>query len=125
MYVLNADNLGGYGNGPGGGDGVIQTINTGASTFGGSGSYPLDGGYIYFVPSTTPIQAYKLGFKADGTPQFSFAGASVDKISGRIGPPTITSYKGQPGTGIVWVADNNAGLVAFKAVPENGVLVKL
>ncbi|KAF3924542.1 hypothetical protein ABW21_db0206237 [Orbilia brochopaga] len=125
MYVLNADNLGGFGNGPGGGDKVIQTINTGASTFGGSGSYPLDGGYIYFVPSTTPIQAYKLGFKADGTPQFSFAGASANAISGRIGPPTITSYRGQGGTGIVWVADNNAGLVAFKAVPENGVLVQL
>lgn len=46
MYVLNANNLGGFGQGASSQDRVIQTINAGASTFGGSGSYPLEGGYM-------------------------------------------------------------------------------
>src|SRR5947207_2354381 len=125
MYVLNADNLGGFANGPGGSDEIIQLINAGASTFGGSGSFPLDGGYIYFVPSGLPVQCYKLGFDANGVPRFSFAGQSPQPINGRIGPPTTTSYKGTSGSGILWVADNNAGLLAFKAVPVNGVLVPI
>lgn len=41
------------------------------------------------------------------------------------GIPTTTSYKGQAGTGILWIADPNAGLQAFNAVPVNGVLTPL
>jgi iron transport multicopper oxidase len=41
------------------------------------------------------------------------------------GIPTATSYKGQAGTGILWVTDPNAGLQAFNAVPVNGVLTQL
>jgi len=125
MYVLNADNLGGFGNGPGKGDAVIQTISAGATTFGGSGSYPLDGGYIYFVPSGAPLTAMKLGFDSNGNPSFNPAGTSAQAINGRIGPPTTTSFQGKPGTGIVWVADNNAGLLAFKAVPQGNTLVPI
>ena len=43
-YVLNADNLGGYKLGNGGSDGIIQTITTSEPVFGGSGSYPGEGG---------------------------------------------------------------------------------
>lgn len=42
IYILNADNLGGYRLGTGGSDGIIQTIVTDKSVFGGSGSYPLE-----------------------------------------------------------------------------------
>ena len=31
---------------------------------------------------------------------------------------------GQPGTGVVWVTDVDAGLKAYKAVPVDGKLVK-
>ena len=43
IYVLNADNLGGYKMGAGQTDAVIQTFLTDTSVFGGSGSYPLEG----------------------------------------------------------------------------------
>ena len=41
------------------------------------------------------------------------------------GIPTITTYKGQPGTGILWVSDPASGLQAFNAVPVNGVLTQI
>ena len=46
-YILNADNLGGFKQGPGGADGIIQTIIAQGAVFGGSGAYPLEGGEIF------------------------------------------------------------------------------
>lgn len=45
-YILDANALGGFKQGPGGTDGILQTIVAGNSVFGGTGSYPLEGGYI-------------------------------------------------------------------------------
>jgi len=56
---------------------------------------------------------------------FVAAGKSDLISSGRLGAPTTTSYKGQPGSGITWIADNAAGLRAFKSVPVNGKLIEL
>ena len=55
LYICNADNLGGYRNGAGGTDNIVQTINSPGSVFGGVGSYPLEGGYIYFTPVGSPV----------------------------------------------------------------------
>lgn len=46
VYIMNANNLGGFKQGPGGSDNVIQTIIADGAVFGGVGSYPLEGGYI-------------------------------------------------------------------------------
>jgi iron transport multicopper oxidase len=46
MYILNANNLGGFKQGSGGTDKVLQTISVGAPVWSGTGSYPLEGGYI-------------------------------------------------------------------------------
>jgi iron transport multicopper oxidase len=45
-YILNADNLGGFKQGPGGADNILQTIIASGPVFAGAGSYPLEGGYI-------------------------------------------------------------------------------
>jgi iron transport multicopper oxidase len=47
-YIVDMNNLGGFKNGPGGGDSVLQTLPMpgGGPIFGGIGSCPLDGGYI-------------------------------------------------------------------------------
>ena len=127
-YVMNADNLGGFKLGPGATDNVLQTIISPNAVFGGAGSYPLEGGYIYFTPVGNPTMVYKLGLNQNGAPLFSKVGQSPDSSAGRVGAgvPTVTSYKGQPGSGIVWVTDVDAGLKAYKAVPDaNGNLVKI
>ncbi|PNS14683.1 hypothetical protein CAC42_1705 [Sphaceloma murrayae] len=120
IYFMNGNDLGGYKQGPGQTDKVVQTIVTAQAVFGGVGSYPLEGGYIYSTPVGNPTSVYKLGFTAGGVPQFSFAGATKEISAGRVGPgtPTITSFKGQPGTGIMWLTDPDAGLRAWHAVPQ-------
>lgn len=123
LYFLDANNLGGFANGPGGLDAVLQTIVQPNSFFGGAASYPLEGGYVYFVPTGDSIYAYKLSLTS-GKPQFVFAGKTAQIFAGRASP-TVTSLNGQPGTGIVWLADINTGLVAYHAVPVGGVLVPI
>jgi iron transport multicopper oxidase len=120
-YILNADNLGGFKQGAGGTDNILQTIIASGSVFGGSGSYPLEGGYIYFTPIGFPTVCYKLGLDGAGKPIFTLVGQTKTNGAGRvgIGLPTITTYKGQAGTGILWVTDPNNGLQAFNAVPDN------
>lgn len=53
-YICNADNLGGFKLGSGGTDNILQTINSPGAVFGGAGSYPLEGGYMYFTPVGSP-----------------------------------------------------------------------
>lgn len=127
-YIMNADNLGGFKLGPGATDNILQTIIAPNAVFGGAGSYPLEGGFIYFTPVGAPTLAYKLGLDQNGSPLFSKIGQSADASAGRVGVgvPTITTYKGQAGTGIVWVTDVEAGLKAYKAVPDaSGNLVRI
>ncbi|TKA41870.1 hypothetical protein B0A49_13446, partial [Cryomyces minteri] len=127
IYILNADNLGGYKQGQGQTDLVLQTITTNKAVFGGVGSYPLEGGYIYSTPVGYPTSAYKLGFNGAGQPVFTFAGATPEVSAGRVGGgvPTITTFKGQPGTAILWLTDPDAGLRAWYAVPQNGVMTRI
>lgn len=119
-YIVNANNLGGFRNGPGGTDGIIQTISTNKAVFGGLGSYPLEGGYIYSTPIGYPTTVYKLGFDANGVPLFTQAGATTENSAGRVGTgiPTITTYQGKAGTAILWMCDPDAGLRAWYAVPN-------
>lgn len=127
-YILNADNLGGFKQGQGGTDNILQTIIASGSVFGGSGSYPLEGGYIYFTPIGFPTVCYKLGFDGSGKPVFTLVGQTKTNGAGRvgIGIPTITTYKGQAGTGILWITDPSSGLQAFNAVPDNtGTLIPI
>ncbi|OLN96295.1 WSC domain-containing protein-like protein 3 [Colletotrichum chlorophyti] len=126
-YVVNADNLGGFRQGADGGDGILQTIELGGSVYGGFGSYPAEGGYIYVTTVGGSLSAYKLGFDSNGVPQFTLAGKSTFISAGRVGvgQMTVTSDNGRPGTGIVWVTDVNNGLQAFRAVPQDGVMVPI
>lgn len=69
-----------------------------------------------------------MGHDSNGKPVFTLVGQTSTNSAGRVGVgvPTITTYKGQAGTGILWVTDPNAGLQAFNAVPDsNGILVPI
>ncbi|KAF4632806.1 hypothetical protein G7Y89_g5318 [Cudoniella acicularis] len=124
LYVMNANDLGGFKLGSGQTDGVLQIIPSASSIFGAIGSYPLEGGYIYSTPVGFQTFAYQLDFTSSGMPQFILAGQTNQVSAGRVGVgvPTITSLNGEPGTAILWMSDPDAGLRAWFAVPENGVL---
>lgn len=128
MYVQDLDNLGGYRQGRNGSDGVLQTIHLDGEVVGGIGSYPLEGGYIYANPGNAPLAAYKFTANTTTSSQpFTLAGKSLGANSHGVGVgiPTVTSNQGKPGSGIVWITEPKKGLLAFKAVPENGTLVEL
>ncbi|KAH0046468.1 hypothetical protein KCU78_g6, partial [Aureobasidium melanogenum] len=95
---------------PGGSDGVVQTINTQKAVFGGSGSYPLEGGFLYSTPVGYPTYVYQLGFDGAGVPQFAQVASTKETSAGRVGVgiPTITSLNGEPGTAILWMTDPDA-----------------
>lgn len=64
---------------------------------------------------------YKFGRDANGVPKFTQVSQTDELSAGRVGVgvPTITTFKGQPGTGILWIADVDGGLRAYRAVPES------
>ncbi len=127
FYVMNADNLGGFAGGSAGQDNVIQSWSFAGGIRSGPASYPLEGGYIYISPTPGSgntrdcLYAYAFGRDGNGKPVFTLAGKSALTFDGQ-SVPTVTSNNGQPGTGIVWIADGTYGLRAYKAVPTNGVL---
>ncbi|PSS14960.1 hypothetical protein M430DRAFT_51625 [Amorphotheca resinae ATCC 22711] len=124
VYILDANNLGGYKLGMGQTDGILQTIVTNEAVFGAAGSYPLEGGYIYLTPVGYPTYVYQLGFTSTGIPQFSKVAETSESSAGRVGVgiPTVTTLKGEPGTAILWMTDPNAGIRAWYAVPQNGAM---
>lgn len=124
IYILNANNLGGYRLGTGQTDGIIQTLVTNKAVFGAAGSYPLEGGYIYFTPVGYQTQVYQLQFTASGVPLFQPAATTNEVSAGRVGVgiPVVTTNNGQPGSAILWMTDPDAGIRAWYAVPQNGVL---
>jgi hypothetical protein len=127
MYIMDVDNLGGYLQGPNKTNGILQIIDLEGEVFGSIGSYPLDGGWIYVNPGNTALSAYRFTPNATNDQLFTLAARS-SKTNGHwggAGLPTVTSNRGQPGTGIVWATDVQAGLRAFKALPVNGTLEKL
>lgn len=127
LYVFELANLGGYRQGLDETDSVLQTISLGGEVYGGVGSYPLEGGYIYVGAVDQHLTAFKFNNTVDGRPQFFQVGQSEAPISQQRGSgiPTVTSYNEEPGTGIVWVTDATQGLRAWHAVPENGLLKQI
>lgn len=70
---------------------------------------------------------YSLGFSNTRVPVFTLVSQTAESSAGRVGvgPPTITTYKGQPGTGIMWVVDPDAGIRAYNAVPVDGNMTRI
>lgn len=127
MYIQDVDNLGGYRQGRNGSDGVLQVIPLDGEVFGGIGSYPFEGGYIFVNPGNGPLSAFKFSPSNTSSQLFTLAGqAAANNIHYNfVGVPTVTSDEGRPGSGIVWVTDIEKGLMAYQAVPVNGSLVEM
>jgi iron transport multicopper oxidase len=68
-----------------------------------------------------PTLVYKFGKDANGNAAFTLVAQTDENSAGRVGVgvPTITTFKGQAGTAILWIADVDGGLRAYRAVPES------
>ena len=128
VYVLNRDDLGGYKQGIGGGDDVVQRLGPFTGVWGRPGIWPGDGGYVYITPAGNNLDVYKYGVTSGGQPALSSAGTTNDVFGWGSGSPVITSDGATSGSAVMWVvwaADRTGAggeLRAYNPVPVNGTL---
>jgi HYDIN/CFA65/VesB family protein len=128
LYVVDRDNLGGFMNGPGGGDLVLSTTQVAGPVYSKPGVWPGDK-LIYMTSNGGPLQALQFS-NAGGTPTFTVTGVSktqggTDVWGNGTSSPIVTSNGTTTGTALVWVIDNGGTLHAFDAVPVGGTLTQV
>ncbi|MGO9962530.1 MAG: hypothetical protein ACLPUG_03745 [Acidimicrobiales bacterium] len=124
VYLLDADNLGGHNEGPGGRDDVVGEYGPNGQALSTAGVWPGDGGYVYVstIQSASghagAVDVYKYTTTAGGVPGLRLVGygsqAAVFGVSG----PIVTSEGTASGSAVVWVIDG-ASLQAYEPVPVN------
>jgi hypothetical protein len=128
LFLLDRDNLGGRGQGPGGGDAVVQTIGPYKGVWGHPAVYGAEGGWVYYVENSGPLRAYQRAVTAGGDPAVTAVGASSGTFGYTSGSPILTSDGTTAGSALVWVVYSSGStgsggqLRAYDAVPSNGVL---
>ena len=129
VYLLDRDNLGGMGQGAGGGD---NSVGPPVGPYNGTWDHPAfwggDGGYVYDVENGGYLRALKYGVNGAGLPVLSSAGTSSSTFGFTSGAPVVTSSGTTSGSAIVWVVyasgSNGSGgqLRAYDALPQSGQL---
>ncbi len=122
--------MGGYRQGPGEGDAVLQTLGPFDGTWGHPAAYGGQGGWVYVLESAGggPLRALSYGLGGEGAPQLANAATSAETFGYTSGSPLVTSNGTTAGSAVVWVEYANgpnggaAQLRAYAATPSEGVL---
>ncbi len=143
LYVLDADDLGGYEQGPDGSDDVLARLGPVQGVWGSPAVWGGDGGYLYVVtnggsatgaPGATDgkLLAWKFGVDGSGRPTFALVGSSADAFGYSSSSPVVTSSGATSGTDVLWVnwadgpGSTNAQLRAYDPIPNaDGTLTQL
>ena len=127
VYLLNRSNLGGFKQGTGQGDAVVQRLGPYGGVWGRPAVWPGDGGYAY-VTTVNMLDVYKSGQTSGGVPSLTHVATSSDAFGFGSGPVVVTSDGTISGSALVWViwAANRHGdggqLRVYNAVPSGGTL---
>jgi hypothetical protein len=135
VYLLNRDELGGFMQGTGGGDKVVQRLGPSGGVWSRPGVWPGNGGWIY-IPTASAgsgsggssgnLHVYQYGVSGSGQPTISLQGTSSDSFGFGTGAPVITSEGTTSGSALVWLEwmPNGTGagaqLRAYDPVPVSG-----
>ena len=134
VYLLDRDNLGGFDQGPDGGDKVVSETGPLGGVWSHPAVWPGDGGYVYITSASSPAGAEGGGGGAEmdiyqrvvsnGQVSLNWVG-DVPNMPFGSSPPIVTSDRTVAGSGVVWnIArtglTNAANLVAYGAVPVAG-----
>jgi outer membrane protein assembly factor BamB len=136
FYLLDRDDLGGYQQGAGGSDHVLQKLGPFGGVWSKPSVWPGDGGYVYvpIVAACTPtdpsgcLLAFKMGAAADGTPMLSRVGTSSSTLAYGTSAVVVTSDGTRSGSALLWTVwssgwEGTGGeLRAYDPVPQDGVL---
>ena len=135
VYLLNREELGGIGEGPGEGDKVVQRIGPNGGVWSRPGVWPGQGGWVYIPTASNgnsaggsagKLDVYKYGVSGGGQPTLALAGESSDAFGFGSGAPIITSSGTTAGSALVWVewmpngTGGGAQLRAYDPVPVEG-----
>jgi hypothetical protein len=131
VFLINADNMGGYRQGPGGGDAVLQTLGPYAGVWGHPAVYGGQGGWVYIAESAGGgyLQALSYGLNGSGVPQLTAQADGTEPLGYTTGSPLVTSNGTSEGSAVVWVeyssastSGSGAKLLAYAAQPSGGTL---
>ncbi len=133
VYLLNRESLGGFREGSGGADNVVDRIGPYGGVWSRPAVWPGDGGWIY-IPTAYAggvLRVYKYGVSGTGQPTISLAASSADPFGFSSSAAEITSNGTTSGSAVVWIvwaADHTgegAQLRAYSPVPVGGKPVLL
>ncbi len=135
VYLLNRDELGGFQQGAGAADKVIQRIGPYGGVWSRPGVWPGDGGWVY-IPTASGgnsaggssgfLRVYRYGLSGTGQPTLSLAATSSDAFGFSSSAPVITSEGTDSGSALVWTVwtPNGSGagaqLRAYDPLPVEG-----
>ncbi len=135
VYLLNRDELGGFKQGAGGADKVVQRIGPYGGVWSRPGTWPGNGGWVY-IPTASAgnsgggssgyLRVYQYGVSGTGQPTLSLQATSSDAFGFGTGAPIITSEGTSSGSALVWLEwmPNGTGagaqLRAYDPVPVGG-----
>ncbi len=135
VYLLNREELGGYLQGPGNGDKVVQRIGPNGGVWSRPGVWPGNGGWVY-IPTASAgnsaggssgfLRVYQYGVNGEGKPTLSLQATSSDSWGFGTGAPVITSEGTTSGSALVWSewmpngTGTGAQLRAYDPVPVSG-----
>ena len=136
VFLINANHMGGYRQGPGGTDEVLQTLGPFTGVWGHPAAYGGQGGWVYVMQSGGGgyLQALSYGLSGSGQPALSVAGQSAESFGYSSGSPLVTSNGTEAGSAVVWVlyvngapeegneGGHDAQLRAYGAMPVDGTL---
>jgi outer membrane protein assembly factor BamB len=129
VFLLNADDMGGYLQGPEESDAVLQTLGPFDGVWGHPAAYGGQGGWVYILESAGggSLAAYSSTLGPHGEPQLVPEGQSTESFGYASGSPIVTSDGTTAGSAVVWgiYAGENGRrgqLRAYGAIPEAGTL---
>ncbi len=136
IFLINADDMGGYRQGAEEGDAVLQTLGPFDGVWGHPAAYGGQGGWVYVLESAGGgyLRALSYGLGGHGEPQLANVATSSESFGYTSGSPLVTSDGTQAGSAVVWVlytregaTEDGAGgqLRAYDAEPEGSTLALL
>ncbi len=133
VFLLNANNLGGHKQGPGGSDKSLYQTKPYGGLWGHPGIFesstsPIPpnsnnlANYVYTVGKKDSVRCFRVDTNGSGSPKLTNVANSTLQFPYGSGSPVVTSNGNDPNSAVVWVVQNNGGsnstLVAFPAVPQ-------
>ncbi len=130
IFLVDADNMGGSQQGPGGSDAVLQTLGPFDGVWGHPAAYGGQGGWVYVLESAGGgyLRALSYGVNGQGAPALTSAATSAESFGYTSGSPLVTSNGTQAGSAVVWVvydsgpSGSRGELRAYSAAPSGGSL---